>query len=146
MTSPPPSSSLRNLLAQERAEPLDALPSLPRRTMSRRHAAPARTGDGPGGAVDTVVSMLSGYAGRFSRDPEFRRTLREKCTACLAPAVSAAARREHAVLADLELAIESVERLADAAADSAPYPRESKVRSLRNSIRLLGVVDRKSVV
>ncbi|CAM0946636.1 unnamed protein product [Alopecurus aequalis] len=140
MTSPPPSSSLRELLAHEHSEPRYALPAPPRRTMSRRHASPPRSGEAPGGAVDTVVSMLSGYAGRFSKDPEFRRALREKCASCLAPAASAAAPREqeqeHAVLADLELAVESVERLADA----APSARDSKVRSLRNSIRLLGVV------
>jgi hypothetical protein len=96
------------------------------------HASPPPRGDSD--AVGTVVSMLSGYAGRFSKDPEFRRALREKCAPWLAPAASE--RREHAVLADLELAIESVERLADA----APSPRDSKIRSLRNSIRLLGVV------
>uniref|UniRef100_A0ACD5Z1H4 Uncharacterized protein n=1 Tax=Avena sativa TaxID=4498 RepID=A0ACD5Z1H4_AVESA len=139
MTSPtpPPSSSLRELLARERSEPDYSLPSPPRRTLSSRHASPPpRSHDDAGSAVGTVVSMLSGYAGRFSRDPEFRRALREKCASCLAPAASAAARREHAVLSDLELAIESVERLADA----APSPRDSKIRSLRNSIRLLGVV------
>ncbi|KAK1615254.1 hypothetical protein QYE76_020771 [Lolium multiflorum] len=134
MTSPPPppSSSLRELLARERSESQHALPSPPRRTLSSRHASPPPRSDSD--AVGTVVSMLSGYAGRFSKDPEFRRALREKCTPWLAPAASE--RREHAVLADLELAIESVERLADA----APSPRESKIRSLRNSIRLLGVV------
>ncbi|KAI4995936.1 hypothetical protein ZWY2020_040438 [Hordeum vulgare] len=75
--------------------------------------------------------MLSEYAGRFSKDAEFRRALQEKCAACLAPAGEAAA-EEHAVL----LAIESIERLADA----SPSPRDSKIRSLRNSIHLLGVV------
>jgi hypothetical protein len=140
MTSPTPpsSSSLRELLARERSE----LPSPPRRTLSTRHVSPPPRsgGNDPDGAVSTVVSMLSGYAGRFSKDPEFRRALREKCASCITPPAASAARREHAVLADLELVIESVERLADADADATPSPRESKVRSLRNSIRLLGVV------
>ncbi|KAI5012021.1 hypothetical protein ZWY2020_024155 [Hordeum vulgare] len=72
----------------------------------------------------------------FSKDAEFRRALREKCAAYLAPAGEAAAGEHAVLLADLELAIESIERLADA----SPSPRDSKIRSLRNSIRLLGVV------
>ncbi|KAF7078374.1 hypothetical protein CFC21_082822 [Triticum aestivum] len=129
---PPSSSSLRDLLARERSELAE--PAAPCRAVSSRQAPgsppPPRGADN---AVGTVVSMLSGYAGRFSKDAAFRRALREKCAACLAPAAAG----EHAVLlADLELAIESIECLADA----APSPRDSKIRSLRNSIRLLGVV------
>ncbi|KAL5207062.1 hypothetical protein ABZP36_031497 [Zizania latifolia] len=145
-TQPPSSSSsLRELLEQERVE-LHA-PAVPRRARSGRHASPPRNappgegggggGDDGGGAVGTVVAMLSGYVGRFMKDEGFRRGLREKCAACLAPA---AARRGagHAVLANLELGIESIERLATDAA--APDPPDAKIRSLRNSIRLLSVV------
>jgi hypothetical protein len=103
--------------------------------------APEEEDDGGGGAaaVGAVVAMLSGYVGRFVKDEGFRRGLREKCAACLAPAAS---RRGagHAVLANLELGIESIERLAADAASAQAQQRDAKIRSLRNSIRLLSVV------
>nr|XP_010927102.3 putative E3 ubiquitin-protein ligase LIN [Elaeis guineensis] len=85
-------------------------------------------------AVRAVVLILSGYAGRFLKDGGFRRRLREKCNACLAARKGAA----HAVLANLELGIESIERLAEEGPNGAT--RDSKIRSLRNSIRLLSIV------
>ncbi|KAF0919424.1 hypothetical protein E2562_029456 [Oryza meyeriana var. granulata] len=152
-TSPPrplppssSSSSLRELLAQERFE-AHATPAAPRRGRSGRHASPPprvtphggeEDDDGGTGAVGAVVAMLSGYVGRFMKDEGFRRGLREKCAACLAPAAS---RRGagHAVLANLELGIESIERLAADGAAQA-QKRDAKILSLRNSIRLLSVV------
>ncbi|EEC72569.1 hypothetical protein OsI_06007 [Oryza sativa Indica Group] len=144
---PSSSSSLRDLLEQERCES-HALAAAPRRARSGRHAspppqrvAPEEEDDGGGGAaaVGAVVAMLSGYVGRFVKDEGFRRGLREKCAACLAPAAS---RRGagHAVLANLELGIESIERLAADAASAQAQQRDAKIRSLRNSIRLLSVV------
>ncbi|KAJ1278049.1 hypothetical protein BS78_04G050300 [Paspalum vaginatum] len=148
MAPPPTPSSLRDLLARERVEE-DGTPAPPRRrgrsvstTRSRscRHAsppvvvAPTRAGDAAAGAV---VAVLSAYAGRFLRDAEFRRALRDKCAACLAPAAAEDA-AGRAVLANLELGIESIERLA--ADGAAQAPRDAKIRSLRNSIRLLSVV------
>ncbi|KAL6629905.1 hypothetical protein ACP70R_029670 [Stipagrostis hirtigluma subsp. patula] len=149
--SPPTSSSLRELLARERLDLPDPPPRAarsPRRaaaSRSRRHASPPpgeAEVDGGGdceGAAGAVVAMLSGYAGRFLKDAELRRGLREKCAACLAPAAAGGrGGAGHAVLANLELGIESIERLAADGADEAP--REAKIRSLRNSIRLLSVV------
>uniref|UniRef100_A0A0D3F177 Uncharacterized protein n=1 Tax=Oryza barthii TaxID=65489 RepID=A0A0D3F177_9ORYZ len=144
---PSSSSSLRDLLEQERCES-HALAAAPRRARSGRHAspppqsvAPEEEDDGGGGAaaVGAVVAMLSGYVGRFVKDEGFRSGLREKCAACLAPAAS---RRGagHAVLANLELGIESIERLAADAASAQAQQRDAKIRSLRNSIRLLSVV------
>ncbi|KAK8461633.1 hypothetical protein SEVIR_1G072900v4 [Setaria viridis] len=103
--------------------------------------AAAAADDDDDGAVGAVVAVLSAYVGRFLKDAELRSGLREKCAACLAPASTAAAAAEdaaagRAVLANLELGIESIERLA---ADGAA-PRDAKIRSLRNSIRLLSVV------
>ncbi|XP_073004624.1 putative E3 ubiquitin-protein ligase LIN-1 [Typha latifolia] len=91
-------------------------------------------------AAQAVISILSGYAGRFLKDAAFRRNLREKCAACLATARKGSA---HAVLTNLELGIESIERLAEeggvgTAGDGAC--KDSKIRSLRNSIRLLSIV------
>nr|CAB3448962.1 unnamed protein product [Digitaria exilis] len=167
MEQPPTPSSLRDLLARERGEDDDDAPpprpvparrrasrsprraSTSSRSRSCRHAspppppAPARKGKeeevaGEDAAVGAVVAVLSAYAGRFLKDADFRNCLRDKCAACLAPAAAgekdAAAGR--AVLANLKLGIESIERLA---ADGAA-PRDAKIRSLRNSIRLLSVV------
>jgi hypothetical protein len=127
-------SSLRDLLARERFKAEEPAPAPRKSAGSRscRHASPppppveveGRSDDECEGAA--VVAVLSGYAGRFLKGAEFRRALREKCAACLAPAA----------LANLELGVESIERLA---ADGAA-PREAKIRSLRNSIRLLSVV------
>ncbi|KAK1284590.1 putative E3 ubiquitin-protein ligase LIN [Acorus calamus] len=84
-------------------------------------------------AARAVVSILAGYVGRFSRDSAFRAKVREKCESCMARP-----RREsaHAAIANTELAIESIERLAEDPGTS----KESKIRSLRNSIRLLSIV------
>ncbi|PUZ74248.1 hypothetical protein GQ55_1G049100 [Panicum hallii var. hallii] len=162
MMTPPTPSSLRDLLARERVEEEDAPPAprrasrSPRRAASRsrscRHASPpppplvrkkgedAAADEGGGGAVTAVVAVLAAYAGRFLKDAEFRSGLRDKCASCLAPASAAAAAEDtasgRAVLANLDLGIESIERLA---ADGAA-PRDAKIRSLRNSIRLLSVV------
>ena len=139
MMTPPTPSSLRDLLARERVEEDDAPPAprrasrSPRRAASRsrscRHASPppplARKrevaaaeaeADGRSGAVSAVVAVLAAYAGRFLKDAEFRSGLRDKCASCLAPASAAAAAEDaaagRAVLANLELGIESIERLA----------------------------------
>ncbi|WOL15716.1 E3 ubiquitin-protein ligase [Canna indica] len=88
-------------------------------------------------AARTVVSILVGYIDRFLKDSAFRRRLRDKCTASIAAARKKGA--AHAALDNLELGIESIERLAaEGPADGAP--RDCKIRSLRNSIRLLTVV------
>jgi hypothetical protein len=138
--------SLRDLLARERFDAEDPAPAprhrSPRKaagSRSCRHASPPRPPpevDAGGGDEGAVVAVLSGYAGRFLKDAEFRRAARDKCAACLAPAAGRDDGAGRAVLANLELGVESIERLA---ADGAA-PREAKIRSLRNSIRLLSVV------
>jgi hypothetical protein len=147
--APRTQSSLRDLLARERleanAEDPDPTPRhrSPRKaagSRSCRHAspprAPAEVGAGDECDEGAVVAVLSGYAGRFLKDAEFRRALRDKCAACLAPAAGRDDGAGRAVLANLELGVESIECLA---ADGVA-PREAKIRSLRNSIRLLSVV------
>jgi hypothetical protein len=174
MPPPPPrtpSYSLRDLLARERVdEDDDDAPQLaPRRATGRspqrprgassrsrscRHASPpppplattttATEAEGEAPGAGAVVAVLSAYAGRLLRDADFRRALRDKCAACVAPAAAGdddAAGRP--VLANLELGIESIERLAadnGSASAQAQAPRDAKIRSLRNSIRLLSVV------
>jgi hypothetical protein len=139
--------SLRDLLARERFDAEDPAPAprhrSPRKaagSRSCRHASPPRPPpevDAGGGDEGAVVAVLSGYAGRFLKDAEFRRAARDKCAACLAPAAGRDDGAGRAVLANLELGVESIERLA---ADGAAAPREARTRSLRNSIRLLSGV------
>ncbi|KAL6620530.1 hypothetical protein ACP70R_035669 [Stipagrostis hirtigluma subsp. patula] len=81
-------------------------------------------GGGCEGAAGAVVTLLSGYAARFLKDAEFSRGLRDKGAACLAPAAAAGQDGPgHAVLANLELGIKSVERLAAI----GEAPREAKI-------------------
>ncbi|CAD6251757.1 unnamed protein product [Miscanthus lutarioriparius] len=158
MMPPPPRtpSSLRDLLARERVDE-DAPQLAPRprgassRSRSCRHASPpplattttTREEEGEDAAAGAVVSVLSAYAGRLLRDADFRRALRDKCATCLAPAAAGDDDAGRPVLANLELGIESIERLAadnGSASAQAQEPRDAKIRSLRNSIRLLSVV------
>ncbi|CAD5183030.1 unnamed protein product [Musa acuminata subsp. malaccensis] len=127
-----PSSSNSN------ASRVNSLGSAPPRSLVSAAAADDYVDDDPSAdeaAARAVVSVLSGYTGRFLKDEAFRRRLRDKCTACIATARKGVA---HAVLANLELGIESIEWLAEEGPHGAP--RDSKIRSLRNSIRLLSVV------
>lgn len=85
-------------------------------------------------AVRTVISILGGYAGRFLKDESFRTRIRDTCSACLS---RRSVDSNDVILTNLELGIDSIEQLAE-----SPHTRskESKVRSLRNSIRLLSIV------
>ncbi|KAF3649092.1 hypothetical protein FXO38_17847 [Capsicum annuum] len=85
-------------------------------------------------AIRAVVSILSGFVGQYSRDRDFREAIKEKCYACFARKKS---HSDNGIFADIELAIESIERLAD----SIDYTeRGVKVKSLQYSIRLLTIV------
>lgn len=81
-------------------------------------------------AVRAVVSILSAHAGRFLKDAALRRRLREKCSALCCLKSSA-----HSVIANLELGIESIERMVEGGGSKG----ELKIISLRNAIRLLSV-------
>ncbi|KAK6917052.1 hypothetical protein RJ641_017803 [Dillenia turbinata] len=86
-------------------------------------------------AIRAVISILGSYIGRYSKDENFRRTIREKCSSCLQ-------RRNkdsdsNGIFANLELGIESIETLIQ---NQGSPKQESKMKSLRNSIRLLSIV------
>ncbi|KAJ1703851.1 hypothetical protein LUZ63_003630 [Rhynchospora breviuscula] len=134
-------SSLRDLLAQEASiERKTPKPRKARRLKRLDDADPTHP-DLPDpsspllladeNASHTVISILSGYAGRFIKDPSFRQTVREKCLA-----VTACTRGADAVLTNLELGMEATEKLSE---EQSASQRDLKIRSLRNSIRLLSV-------
>ncbi|XP_041023424.1 putative E3 ubiquitin-protein ligase LIN isoform X2 [Juglans microcarpa x Juglans regia] len=87
-------------------------------------------------ATRAVISILSGYIGRYVKDVNFRETLREKCKSCL---VRKKKEPDHnGILVNVELGIESVEKLVE---DQGTIRKELRTKTLRNCIRLLSIVD-----
>ncbi|KAI7739869.1 hypothetical protein M8C21_030230, partial [Ambrosia artemisiifolia] len=80
-------------------------------------------------ATKAVISILSGYAGKYVKDKSFRDSLREKCCSCIM-------RTANGLLDNMELGIESVEKLID----NPGTVKEMKVKLLRNSIGFLTIV------
>ncbi|KAG2688106.1 hypothetical protein I3760_09G078600 [Carya illinoinensis] len=100
---------------------------------SRRHEPAAPIDEV---ATRAVISILSGYIGRYVKDVNFRETLREKCKSCL---VRKKKEPDHnGILRNLELGIENVEKLVE---DQGTITQELRTKTLRNSIRLLSIVD-----
>lgn len=85
-------------------------------------------------AIRAVVSILSGYIGRYVKDVNFRETLRDKCNSCL---VRRKKETDNGIFANIELGIESVEKLVE---DHQGTRKEIRMKTLRNSIRLLNIV------
>jgi hypothetical protein len=86
-------------------------------------------------AIKAVISILSGYIGRYVKDSNFREMLREKCNSCLV-------RRkkqdpDNGIFANMELVIDNVDKLVG----EKGTRKELSMKTLRNSIRLLSVVD-----
>ncbi|XP_068324046.1 putative E3 ubiquitin-protein ligase LIN [Pyrus communis] len=95
--------------------------------------------DGEPAAIDevttrAVVSILSGYVGRYVKDEGFRETIREKCRSCL---VRKKKDLDNGMLGNLELGIESVEKLVE---DQWSESKEVRTKKVKNTIRVLNVV------
>lgn len=86
-------------------------------------------------ATKAVISILSGYAGKYIKDQTFRDLLREKCCSCLVR-TSHDGLSDNGVFANMELGIESIEKLID----NPGTVKELKMKSLRNSIGFLTIV------
>ncbi|RWR88595.1 putative E3 ubiquitin-protein ligase LIN [Cinnamomum micranthum f. kanehirae] len=85
-------------------------------------------------AVRAVISILGGYVGRFLKDESFRTRIRHTCSACLS---RGSVDSNDTILTNMELCVDSIEQLAES---QQTRSKESKKRSLRNSIRLLSIV------
>ncbi|KAI3420484.1 uncharacterized protein J3R85_012792 [Psidium guajava] len=85
-------------------------------------------------AIKAVISILSGYAGRYVKDESFRISIREKCCSCLARKKRNA---DNEILKSIEMGIDGIEKLVDVPGIKR---KELRMKSLRNSIRLLNVV------
>lgn len=86
-------------------------------------------------ATKAVISILSGYAGKYLKDKGFRDSLREKCCSCLVRRSNGVV-SDNGVFANMELGIESIEKLID----NPGTVKELKMKSLRNSIGFLTIV------
>ncbi|ESW29803.1 hypothetical protein PHAVU_002G100200 [Phaseolus vulgaris] len=86
-------------------------------------------------ATRAVVSVLSGYIGRYVKDDHFRKVLRDKCSSYLIRRRNGSG-SEDEVLVNMKLGMENIHRLAQ----DQGTRKEIKMESLRNSIELLTVV------
>ncbi|KAK9267132.1 hypothetical protein L1049_009551 [Liquidambar formosana] len=84
-------------------------------------------------AIKAVISILSGYVGRYLKDGNFREIIREKCYSCLERKKKDS---DNGVFANMELGIESIEKLVE----DQGTKKELRMKTLRNSIRLLSIV------
>ncbi|CAL1396724.1 unnamed protein product [Linum trigynum] len=79
-------------------------------------------------AVKAIVSILSGYIGRYTKDAAFRQRVREKCNSCLV------GKSNYPILTNMELAVQNVDELVQNRA------MVKKKELLSNSIQLLTIV------
>lgn len=86
-------------------------------------------------AIKAVISILSGYAGQYLRDENFRKSVREKCYSCFKRRRTESESND-GVFVNMELGIESIEKLVE----SEGTKKEMKMKSLRNSIGFLSIV------
>lgn len=86
-------------------------------------------------AIRAVVSILSGYVGRYLKDETFRKSIKEKCYSCLTRSRNNDS--DDGIFANFELGIESIENLVET---SPGTKKELRMKSMRNSIRLLSIV------
>ncbi|XP_038894767.1 putative E3 ubiquitin-protein ligase LIN-1 isoform X2 [Benincasa hispida] len=84
-------------------------------------------------AIRAVVSILSGYVGRYSKDESFREIMRKKCNPCLIRK----GEMESGICSNLEMGMKSVDRLVE---EGQGNERELRMKASRNSIGLLNMV------
>lgn len=84
-------------------------------------------------AIRAVVSILSGYVGRYSKDEIFREMVRKKCNPCLVRK----GEMESGIFSNLEMGMKSVDRLVE---EGHGNEREFRMKASRNSIGLLNMV------
>lgn len=84
-------------------------------------------------AVSAVVSILSGYVGRYIKDEAFRESVREKCGSCL---VRRKIDSDDGIFSNLELGIESIDKLVEEKGNR----KEIRMTTVTNAIQLLSIV------
>ncbi|XP_021295050.1 putative E3 ubiquitin-protein ligase LIN-1 isoform X2 [Herrania umbratica] len=84
-------------------------------------------------AIRAVISILGGYVGRYIKDESFREMIKEKCNSCLVRRKNGS---DNGIFVNMELGIESIDKLVE----NRGNKKELRMKSLRNSIRLLSIV------
>lgn len=125
----------RSSSCSERMEPVPvALESSPNRRGHKPHEAAIDEV-----AIKAVVSILSGYIGRYLRDQSFRAAIRQKCRSCLRR--NRTEEPDHrGIFTNLESGIKSIEKLVASSGSERGTSKELRIGSLRNAIRLLNIV------
>ncbi|KAK6150203.1 hypothetical protein DH2020_017728 [Rehmannia glutinosa] len=85
-------------------------------------------------AIKAMVSILSGYVGRYSKDKNFRQSIREKCRSCFERRNKSFSDNE--IFAHLEIGIQSIERLVE----NQVVNKEMDLESLQKSIKIFKIV------
>ncbi|KAI3455846.1 hypothetical protein Pfo_012509 [Paulownia fortunei] len=80
-----------------------------------------------------MISILSGYVGRYLRDKDFRQSIREKCRSCFERRNKKPSDNE--IFAHMEMGIQSIERLVE----SQDLKKEMDLESLQKSIKILNI-------
>nr|XP_025695002.1 putative E3 ubiquitin-protein ligase LIN-1 isoform X1 [Arachis hypogaea] len=88
-------------------------------------------------AIRAVIAILSGYIGRYVKDDFFRKTIRDKCSSYLATRRNNGGGGGDEILVTMEIGIESIDQLVQ---DREETRSQMKIKSLRNSIKLLTIV------
>ncbi|KAJ6764599.1 hypothetical protein OIU74_023483 [Salix koriyanagi] len=84
-------------------------------------------------AIRAVVSILSGYIGRYIKDVIFREMIREKCSSCL---VRRSLDSDDGIFVNMVLGMETIDKVVEEKATG----KGVKMESLKNSIQLLSNV------
>ncbi|XVF87065.1 hypothetical protein PTKIN_Ptkin18bG0090600 [Pterospermum kingtungense] len=86
-------------------------------------------------AIRAVISILGGYIGRYIQDESFREMIKEKCNSCFMRRTKDG-NSDNEIFVNMELGIASIDKLVQDRGNK----KELRMKSLRNSIRLLSVV------
>lgn len=85
-------------------------------------------------AIRAVVSILGGYIGRYIQDESFLGIIKEKCNHCFMRKNGTTSDNE--IFVNMEHGIDSIDKLVQDRGNK----KELRVKSLKNSIRLLNIV------
>ncbi|KAG8385135.1 hypothetical protein BUALT_Bualt03G0010300 [Buddleja alternifolia] len=85
-------------------------------------------------AIKAMISILSGYTGKYLVDKNFRKNIREKCSSCFDKRKNK--HSDNQIFAHMEIGIQSIENLVE----NQEMKREMDLESLQNSIKIFNIV------
>ncbi|KAL5840598.1 hypothetical protein ACOSQ4_013206 [Xanthoceras sorbifolium] len=87
-------------------------------------------------AIRAVISILNGYIGRYVKDENFRKNIKEKFSCCLVMR-RRSKDSDNGILENMELGVENIDKLVE---DGGTTKKELRMKLLKNSIQLLSIV------